>query len=308
MTARTLLNKLLVIAGPTGSGKTDCALAVAREVDGEVICADSRTVYSEMQIGTAKPVGQQVEDYLLVHGIRHYGLDLAKFDEKFNVADFQLYARDKIAAIWERGHLPLLVGGTGLYLRAVLDGFTLGPIGSDTLRAELEAKSLAQLVTELKARDPVSYNRIDIHNKHRVLRALEVKLTAGNSVVELRGKEPLKADILFLGLDVPRAELYRRINTRMDNMVTAGLVEEVRTLVARYGESVQALSGIGYRELLPVLRDEEGLETALDKIRQHSRNYAKRQLTWFRSEQRLEWVSPDQVLPRVRRWVAASVT
>lgn len=308
--------KVLAVIGPTASGKTDLAIELARQFDGEVICADSRTVYKEMTIGTAKPQGERgeaerisigmlfSEKPILVNDIPHWGLDLVAPNESFTVADFKKYAEQKIEEILRRGKLPILVGGTGLYISAVIDNLTLTSVQvNPELRKELVAMSDEALIERLKEKDYDAYETIDTANRRRVLRALEIIETTSKPLSASQTKGEEKYDALILGVDVAREALYERIDTRVDKMVAVGLVNEVRNLKNKYGCEVNAMTGIGYRQICAFLNGEMRLREAIELIKRDSRHYAKRQLTWFKRDARIQWIdSFARAADFVKKW------
>ncbi|TES96143.1 tRNA (N6-isopentenyl adenosine(37)-C2)-methylthiotransferase MiaB, partial [Patescibacteria group bacterium] len=289
-------NKLVVILGPTASGKTGWAKELVKEFRGEIISADSRQVYKGLDIGTAKDLprgkaGKKVPQFLV---------DIKEPNQKFDISEYQELAYQKTEEIWKRGNLPFLVGGTGLYISAVIDGYVLpGDQPNPKLRAELESKNLDELQKELKKLDPITYQKIDFKNKRRVVRALEVWIKTGKSIVEKREMKKPSFDVLIIGIDIPREELYRKINKRVLEMIDQGLVEEVKKFYLKgYNFNHEAFSGIGYREISGDL-DKLGRseienyqisQEVIEKIQQNTRNYAKRQMTWFRRDKRVRWV------------------
>lgn len=298
---------LIAIVGPTASGKTEAGVRIAQAFDGEVLCVDSRTVYKGMDIGTAKVKGDKGKKWeqgdwniqklfepapTLVDGIPHWGIDLVEPDQPFSVADFVTYAQGKILDIVSRGKVPVLVGGTGLYFRALLDGLTLTDVEPDpALRTELEAKSTEELAELLGEYDPDAAATIDTDNRRRLVRALEIVMTTGESLASRQKKVETPYDVCWIGMDVDREVLFERITTRVDMMVAAGLVDEARTLYQKYGAESQAMSGIGYRQLALFLQGKMPLREAVERIKSDSRHYAKRQLTWFKAEgDRITWV------------------
>jgi tRNA dimethylallyltransferase len=292
---------LLVIVGPTAAGKTALALALAAHTAVEVVSADSRTVYRWMDIGTAKP--SLAERALVAHHL----LDVADPDELYTLADYQAQALAAIARIVARGRVPLLVGGAGLYVSAVCDGLRLPAVAPDVeFRARCEQQSLSALVAELERVDPQTAARIDRQNPRRVIRALEVHHVTGvpfSAWQEHRHELPFRP--VFIGLDVDRGELYRRIDTRIDHWLASGFLEEVRGLLARgYSTTLPAMSGIGYRELAQVVLQEVPLAEATQRIKNATHAYARRQMTWFRRDQRITWLqqpSAEEVLAVARR-------
>jgi tRNA dimethylallyltransferase len=302
---------LLVIIGPTASGKTALALALAERLGGEIVSADSRQVYRLMDIGTAKPTAAERAR------APHHLLDVVWPDEPYTVAQYQADATRAIADIWQRGLLPLLVGGTGLYVRAVVDGLAIPAVSPrPALRAELEAEAAAQGPGALHARlatlDPATAATIDPMNARRLVRALEVCLTTGRPLAAQRGVRPTPYRPLLLGLNTARATLYAWADGRVEAMLAAGLVGEVEALVARgYGWDLPAMSGVGYREMGAYLRGELGLAEAAARMKLATHAYIRRQLTWFRRDPRIHWLdAADPALgataaARVDAWQAA---
>lgn len=291
------LPKIVIVGGATASGKTDLGVFLARQFNGEVISADSRQIYQEMDIGTAKPEGEWLVDeqkrrYLLVDGIRHYGLDLVAPDRVFSLAEFKEYALAVIKEILGCGHLPILVGGTGLYLRAIAENLDIPKVAPNSeLRLDLEKKSLSELGEMLKKLDLVGYEKIDLQNRRRLVRALEVCLAGEGSFSGRRQKgEPL-FQVLYLGLEVPRAELYQRIDARVDKQMAGGLIEETKKLLASgYAPELPSMSGIGYKEVSDYLAGKIDLAKVMALIKFRVHDYARRQLTWFRKEKAIKWV------------------
>ncbi|HEV2237645.1 MAG TPA: tRNA (adenosine(37)-N6)-dimethylallyltransferase MiaA [Ktedonobacterales bacterium] len=302
---------LLVVVGPTASGKTALALALAERFGGEIINADSRQIYRLMAIGTAKPSAAERAR------VPHHLLDLAWPDESFTLAQYQAAATAAIADVWARGRLPLLVGGTGLYVRAVVDGLAIPAVAPrPELRAELEAEARqrgpAALHARLAALDPAGAATIDAANTRRLIRALEVCLVTGRPFSEQRGARPTPYDPLPLGLNTARERLYAWADARVDAMLAAGLLDEVRTLVGRgYAWSLPALSSLGYHELGAHLRGELTLAEATARLRLATHALIRRQLTWFRPDARIRWLdAADPALAAtagalVADWLAA---
>lgn len=294
------LPTILLVVGPTGSGKTDTGLALARAFDGEVIACDSRTIYRGMDVGTAKPEGSRewgvgsslvAERPLLVEGIPHWGFDIADPDEVFTVSEFQTYADQKIADILSRGKMPILVGGTGLYVRAILDRPTFAEVPpNDAFRAEVATLNNAQLFDEIAALDPDGAAALDENNRRRLERALEILRGTGKTLAESRSwGEKLYAPVM-VGMEVERETLYTRLDSRVDAMVAKGLVDEVRKLKDRYGVEAPGLTGIGYRQICTFLDGKDTLKNAIARIKLDTRHYAKRQETWFKRDERIVWV------------------
>ncbi len=301
------MQKLLVIVGPTASGKTRLGIELAKKFIGEVISVDSRQIYKGMDIGTAKTPGEWVEATIergsitqlfgtrktfVVDGVPHWGIDLVEPDAEYSVADFKKYADEKIADIAKRGKLPILVGGTGLWVRAVVDNLNLTETPPNReLREKLDARHLDDLFAEYKRLDPDGAEIIDRDNKRRVVRALEVTLSTGKplSAQLERGESPY--DLVEIGLSVDRDTLNERINFRVEEMVANGLVTEVRNLRAKYGCATESMTSIGYRQICRFLEGNSSLADAIEETKKATRAYAKRQMTWFKRDDRIHWIS-----------------
>ena len=283
---------VLVICGPTCSGKTAVGADVCRRLGGEVISADSMQIYKGLAISTAKPTAEEMR------GIPHHLTDFLPPDGSFSVADFARLASEKAADIHSRGKLPVVVGGTGLYISSLIDGIDFTHTSTDTeLRRKLEeeAKTLGSEVMHerLRAVDPSAADSIHPNNVIRVIRALEMNMLSGRTVDEnkrISRETPSPYEVCMIGLTCfDRAVLYERINKRVDRMLSDGLVDEVRAVYEKY-DTRTAFNAIGYKELIPYLQGLCSLEEAVDRIKQSTRNYAKRQLTWFRRDARINWV------------------
>lgn len=291
---------ILVIQGPTASGKTSWALRLAERYPLEIISADSRQIYRGMDIGTAKV---SAEERLRVP---HHMIDIIDPDQSYSVADFVEAARPLAKSIHARGKLPCVVGGTGLYIRSLIGGLADLPGGDDALRQELrsreELSGPGTLHLELSRVDPEAAKSIHSNNLVKIIRALEVYALSGRRMSELQRKHDF-SDNFFTPLsfapDWPRETLYQRIQQRTSDMLQQGLVEETRTLLKKYGEHVKSLQTLGYREILGYLRHEFSLEEARTQIEVQTRRYAKRQLTWFRKEPETIWVDSCEESGRV---------
>lgn len=283
--------KVLIIAGPTAVGKSELTLRLGEWLDAEIISADSMQVYRGMDIGTAKPTKQEQSR------VPHHLLDVIDPGDIMTAADYQSLARSAIDDITARGRLPILSGGTGLYIRATIDHYNFMPLETDwqrrtSLRDELVDKGAAAMHSRLTELDPLVAARVHPNDSRRIIRALEVHGSTGRALSswEAANKDtkPLY-DVLFIALSRPRADLYRRIELRIDDMITAGLVDEVRRL-ADSNLGFVAGQALGYKELLPYIKGELTLEQATERIKQQTRRYAKRQLSWFRADRRVIWV------------------
>jgi len=308
--------KIIAIVGPTASGKTGLGIEIAKKWNGEVISVDSRQIYRGMTIGTGKVQGKLVEaeiekggsidqifgsrKMLLVDSVLHWGIDLVDPDEHFSVAEFKEYTQKKIEEIIARGKLPVLVGGTGFWLKVLIDNLDLTQTSGDpVLRAELEARTLGDLYHELKQFDPEGAEVIDKQNKRRVVRALEVTKLTGKPWSQQQSAGEAKYDVLQIGLKVDKDVLAERISQRVDEMVAVGLVGEVRGLKEKYGCEIESMTGIGYRQICGFLNGEEKLKDAIEDVKTDSRQYAKRQMTWFKRDPRIYWIEPRESVDRM---------
>ncbi|MBI4385512.1 tRNA (adenosine(37)-N6)-dimethylallyltransferase MiaA [Candidatus Parcubacteria bacterium] len=284
------LPKLIAIVGPTASGKTVCALDLARECNAEIISADSRQVYRGMDIGTSKPHGVWEGGQYVVENIPYHLVDIVDPDEEFTLAHYQQRAFETIDTILARGVLPLLVGGTGLYIQAVVDNLSIPAVEPNAaLRKRLAQKSTAELASILKAVTPAEVIPIDQRNPRRLIRAIEIALAA--PAASTRIQRASRYATLQIGIAKPKEELSAAIDARVDEMVEAGLVHEVETLLANYPRTLPAFSGIGYAEIAQYLDGMITLEKATRLIKTHTRQYARRQMTWFKRDKRIHWVS-----------------
>ncbi len=289
--------QIVILTGPTASGKTAVSLALAGRLGAEIISADSRQVYRGLDIGTAKP------DPAELAAVPHHGIDICDASETYTVGRFFSDAQSWIQDIHLRGKRVLVVGGSGLYVRAVTDGIFDGPVADPTLRAGLEERILREglpmLVEELRRLDPATAAVIDAQNPVRVIRALEVCLLTGKPFSALRSDRmpTLPYDCRIFGLRRERAALNARIDRRVDQMMAAGLVEEVRALMEGGADrSWTALNTVGYKEIIVYLSKLMSLEQTMEAIKRSTRQYARRQMTWFRKEPRMEWLDIDDAL------------
>ena len=276
---------LIVLVGPTASGKTSLALRLAEEFNGEIVSCDSVAVYREMEIGTAKPTH---EERAL---IQHHMINIASPDEACTAGDYSRQAREALTGITERGHLPIIAGGTGLYLRALIDGLFPSPPKKpgqrERLRKLAKTRGPAHLHLILPRLDPTAATAIHANDVSKVIRAIEISLAVEGPLTQQwqKGRDALTGyRILRLGLNPPRDRLYERINQRAAAMFDRGLIEETERLIARYGADCRAFTSLGYAEAAAVLQNELTREQAVARAQQGHRNYAKRQLTWFRRE------------------------
>jgi len=283
----------IFIAGPTAVGKSAVALALAEKIGGEIISVDSMQVYRGLDIGTAKPSRAEQQR------VPHHLIDVVDLVEPFDAAKFVFLAQKAVAEIQSRGRSPVFCGGTGLYFKAFLDGLGEAPPTDATLRAELEAAPLAALLHEIEQRDPLTFAKIDKNNPRRVVRAVEViRLTgkpfsAQRSDWETHGAKPETRN--FIGLSRSAADLHARVNVRVDEMFRAGLVDETRDLLRRGLEQNRtAMQAIGYRQVVEHLRGERSLPETIELVKIKTRQFAKRQMTWFRKQLRVDWVAVQE--------------
>ncbi len=283
---------LIILVGPTASGKTALALTLAERFEGEIVSCDSVCVYRQLEIGAAKPTATE-----RAH-IPHHLLDVAGPSESFTAGDYSRLARIAIADITARNRLPIVAGGTGLYLRALLDGLTPAPTRDENLRNRLRQRATAngtEYLHRLLARiDPAAAQRIHANDIPKVIRAIEVSLAARTPQSEQwqQGRDPLTGyRILQLGLAPPREQLYDRINRRAAAMFASGLIEETAALIDQYGPNCRALGALGYAQAASILRNESTKEAAITAAQQAHRNYAKRQQTWFRRSEDIHWLT-----------------
>ena len=288
------MNHIICIAGPTASGKTALAVELAKELDGEVVSCDSMQVYKRMDIGTAKPTKEEMQ------GIVHHMIDVAEADEDFSVSRYCEMASPIVDDILARGKTAVIAGGTGLYMDSLIRGNAFAPFPSTGVREKLEAQAdregMEAMLKWLQSIDPEAAGRLHLSDRKRILRALEVYLETGETITEHNRKTqavPPRYSPLWLGLDfADRAELYRRIDTRVGLMLDMGLVEEIQNLLSSgIPEKCTAMQAIGYKEFVAALEGQCTIAQAADQVRQSSRHYAKRQLTWFRRNQGIHWLT-----------------
>ena len=286
------MRKIILIAGPTAVGKTALSIKLAQHMSGEVISGDSMQVYRGLNIGTAKVTKEEMQ------GVAHHLIDIRDVKERFSVADFKQLADQAIEDICQRGKIPLIVGGTGFYLQALVENLSLGNDhfveNSSKIRQSwqnlADEKGRDYVYEQLKLKDPQAAKNISPSNLRRVIRALEVIGKTGH-LFSQQLVQAAKYDYYTVGLNTDRSILYQRINQRVDQIVEDGLIEEVRWLEKQGGKQFQAGKGIGYRELFPYFDGQRSLDQAIEEIKKDSRHYAKRQLTWFRHHLNTHWYS-----------------
>ena len=279
--------KIVVICGPTASGKTALGIQVAQQANGEIISSDSMQIYKDMDIGTAKPTEEERAQAV------HHLVDFVSPDERYSVADFKKDATKKIEDILSRGKLPIIVGGTGLYVNSLIHNIEYKEEITDIeYRNELEKVDLETLYKQAMEIDPEAATRVSQNDRKRITRILEIYHTTGKTKtqMEAESRQEVKYDYKIFVLTPERDKLYERINLRVDLMMQAGLVDEVRELLKKYKEFPTAMQGLGYKEVKEYLDGEITEEEMIEKIKQESRHYAKRQLTWFRQYKDATWL------------------
>lgn len=279
------MNKVIAIVGPTASGKTKLAIEMAKELGTEIISADSRLVYKGFDIGTAKPTKEEQQM------VKHHMIDVVEPEYDFSVADFADEARKIISVLHAHSKVPIVAGGTGLYFRILLENYDMPRIEANPqLRADLEKLSNEELFAKLKEVDSISAEKIHQNNRVRVIRALEVSLLAGNPFSSIKGIKNNEYEVEWVFPEIESREaLYDRINKRVDAMIDEGLIEETKDLLAKHGRIKNLVNTIGYQEIIEFLDNKISLEEAVEKIKQNTRRYAKRQLTWFRRNPNLHF-------------------
>ena len=284
--------KVIVIGGPTASGKTKLSIELAKQLDGQIVSSDSMQIYREMDIGTAKPTVEEMQ------GIKHYMIDILNPDERFSVADYKLQAKKAIKEILDNGKVPIVIGGTGLYIETLIYEIEFPEIETDLkYRNELEniaeEKGLEYLYNEAKKIDPKAMEKISINDRKRILRVLELYHQTGKTktFLDSESKKDPEYDYKLFAINMDRDILYDRINRRVDIMLEDGLVEEVKSIYNKYKEFPTAMQGLGYKEVVEYLDGKISYDEMVEKIKKESRHYAKRQLTWFRKYDDITWLN-----------------
>lgn len=289
--------KLIVIVGPTGIGKTSLSIEIAKKISGEIISADSMQIYKYMDIGTAKVEEKEMDQ------IRHHLIDFLEPDEDFSVADYRKLAKEKITNINNKNKIPILVGGTGLYVNSLVYDLNFTRVASDEdIRHRLEKIKdefgNEHLFNMLEKVDPISAEKINLNDTKRIIRALEIYEITGK-VMSLHNNNFRKLndeyDLIMIGLNMDRKKLYDRINQRVDSMIENDLIDEVKRLLSLgYSKDLVSMQAIGYKEIIMYLDNTVSLDRAVEMMKKGSRNYAKRQLTWFRRDERIQWFDIDE--------------
>lgn len=289
--------KVIVICGPTASGKTALSIELAKKINGEIISSDSMQIYKDMDIGTAKPSQEEMQ------GIKHYMLDFIEPDKRYSVADFKRDAEKAIEEILEKGKVPIVVGGTGLYVDSLIYGIEYQDIQFDkNYRDELEkrvvSEGLETLYNEAKKIDSQAVEKISSNDQKRILRVLEIYKATGKNKTEQEvesRKNGVKYDYKVFAINMDREKLYERINRRVDIMIEQGLIQEVENLLKKYKEFPTAMQGLGYKEVVEYLQGNTSKEDMIEKIKMETRRYAKRQITWFKKNKQTIWIEPQDL-------------
>jgi len=282
----------IIICGPTAVGKTSVALAIARHFSTEIISADSRQCFKELNIGVAKPSSAELS------AVHHYFINSHSIHDNISAADFELYALDAVQNIFARNDVAVMVGGTGLYIKAFAEGMDEIPAVEPEIRnkiiSDYNNNGIEWLQQQLKENDTDFAFKGEMENPQRMMRALEVKLSTGRSILSFQSKKKKERDfnIITIGLELPREILYQQINIRVDNMIKEGLIEEAKSLISY--KDLNALQTVGYKELFDFFDGKYSLERAVELIKQNTRHYAKRQMTWFKRDPLITWLKPDR--------------
>ena len=287
--------KVIVICGPTASGKTALSIELAKQINGEIVSADSMQIYKDMDIGTAKPTQEEKQ------GIKHYLIDFVSPDERYSVADYKQDAKKAIREILKKGKVPIIVGGTGLYVDSLIYEIEYPNIEFDEkyrekLEKEVEENGLEELYEKAKEIDNEAIQKISKNDKKRILRILEIYHATGKNKTEQEKesrKKKVEFDYKVFALKWDREMLYERINKRVDIMLEQGLIEEVKSIYEKYNKFPTAMQGLGYKEVVEYLENKTTKEEMIEKIKQETRRYAKRQMTWFRKNKQTIWLNGE---------------
>jgi tRNA dimethylallyltransferase len=288
--------KVIVICGPTASGKTALSIELAKKLDGEIISSDSMQIYKDMNIGTAKPSKEEMQ------GIKHYLIDFVEPDQRYSVAEFKKDAEQAIEEILSKGKVPIVVGGTGLYIDSLIYGIEYQDIKLDEeYRKELEERAekqgLEKLYEEAKKIDSQAMEKISSNDKKRIFRVLEIYKATGKTKTEQEiesRKNEVKYNYKIFAINMEREKLYERINKRVDIMIEQGLIKEVEELLKKYNEFPTAMQGLGYKEVVEYLQEEITEEQMVEKVKMETRRYAKRQITWFKKNKQTVWIDASK--------------
>lgn len=289
--------KVIVICGPTASGKTALSIQLAQKINGEIISSDSMQIYKNMNIGTAKPDKQEMQ------GIKHYLLDFVEPNQRYSVADYKKDAENAIEDILQKGKVPIIVGGTGLYVDSLIYGIEYPNIEFDEnyrkkLEKRAEKEGLEKLYEKARKIDPQAMEKISRNDQKRILRVLEIYNATGKTKTEQEiesRKNEVKYDYRVFAINMDREKLYDRINKRVDIMIQKGLIEEVENLLKKYNEFPTAMQGLGYKEVVEYIQGKVLKEDMIENIKRESRRYAKRQITWFKKNKQTIWIGPNDL-------------
>ena len=288
---------VIIICGPTAVGKTSVAILLAKHFHSEIISADSRQCFKELKIGVARPSDEELKE-VPHHFIASHPIAIGSSIENINAAFFEKYALQIVNELFKNHDIVIMVGGTGLYIKAFCEGLDKIPATDESVRKRIiagyESNGLEWLQDEVRKKDPAFYNTGEIQNPQRMMRALEVIESTGQSILSFRRNKKIKRDfrIIKIGLELPKEELHTNINLRVDKMINDGLVEEVRSLQGY--RDVNALQTVGYSEIFEHLDEKMSLEAAIEEIKRNTRQYAKRQLTWFKKDKEIHWINARQ--------------
>lgn len=287
--------KILAIVGATASGKSSLAVETAKKLDGEIVSADSRLVYKDFNIGTAKPSPEEMQ------GIPHYMIDIISPAETYTAGKYKIEAEEKIRQIQSKNKLPIIVGGTGFYIKSLLEGLDIPDVNPDEdfrlkMQKFVETQGKEALYKKLQQSDPIMAEKLMQNDSFRIIRALEVQHVTGQKMSDIQTLSEPQYDVLYIGLNSEDREyLYKRINDRVLSMLDNGLIHEVENLINKYGKTVSIMKTLGYREISEYLEGLYSLDEAVSLIQQNTRNFAKRQLTWFRANKNINWFFIDKM-------------
>jgi tRNA dimethylallyltransferase len=295
---------VVIVCGPTAVGKTSVAISLARYFQSEIISADSRQCFKELHIGVARPFGEELKE------VPHHFIAAYSVHENINAAFFEQYALQKTRELFEKHDVVIMVGGTGLYIKAFCEGLDKMPLVDEAVRQKISSdyaeKGIEWLHDKVREKDPRFFAVGEIQNPQRMMRALEVVESTGKSILDFRKNKKGQRDfnIIRIGLELPKEDLHRNINSRVDKMIGQGLIDEVRSLTAF--KDLNALQTVGYSEMFDHISGEKSLKDAIEEMKKNTRQYAKRQMTWFRKDKEIKWFSPVQV-PEMITWIEKNI-
>ncbi|MEO6069172.1 MAG: tRNA (adenosine(37)-N6)-dimethylallyltransferase MiaA [Chitinophagaceae bacterium] len=290
--------RMIIIGGPTASGKTSVAIAAALHFDTEIISADSRQCYKELSIGVARPSAKELQ------AVKHHFIASHSINETINARDFETFAMEKGSEIFKEKATAVMVGGTGLYIKAFCEGLddmpTIPVQIHDQVVQDFQNNGIVWAQEEMATLDPIFFSTGEIKNPQRLMRAMEVMRATGKSILDFRKNKAASRpfDVIKIAVDLPKNELHQNINSRVDAMVKEGLVEEVNGLTSSH--HLNALNTVGYKEIFSYLKGQLSLEAAMEEIKKHTRQYAKRQITWFKKDKNFIWLQPKEILPYIK--------